>query len=144
MGTVSAAGEPAYRLRKVDSFCGFKTKKITAGKLMLSWSTIGCLLEWASLPGRESGSLLMMIRGFWQQSQRDSVRFIVDFGSGLHFCGLGVRPPSCGLGEVLTSRLTLQSKFPSRYLCRRDPVILGLFGKFLDTTETHTECQPGY
>ena len=69
---------------------------------MIGWATIGCLLEWASLPGRESGSLFEMIRGFWQQLQRDSVRFTGDLGSGLHFCGLG---------EGLTStRLTLQSK----------------------------------
>ena len=73
---------------------------------MIGWATIGCLLEWASLPGRESGSLFMMIRGFCQQLQRDSVRFTGDLGSGLHFCCLGVRPPSCGLGE----ELTIQSK----------------------------------
>ena len=35
-------------------------------------------------------------------------------------------------------------KVPSGFLCRRDPVILGLFGKFLDTAGTYTECEPGY
>ena len=77
---------------------------------MIGWGTIGSLLELASLSGRQSGSLFMMIRGFWQQLQRDSVKFTGDLGSGLHFCGLVVRPPSCGLGEGLTSRLTLESK----------------------------------
>ena len=35
-------------------------------------------------------------------------------------------------------------KVPSTYLCRRDLVILRLFGKFLDTAGTQTECEPGY
>ena len=35
MGTVSTAGQPADRLGKVNSFHGFKTKKIPAERLML-------------------------------------------------------------------------------------------------------------
>ena len=35
VGSVSTSGQPAYRLRKVNSFHGFKTKKIPAGRLML-------------------------------------------------------------------------------------------------------------
>ena len=35
VGTVSAAGQPADRLGKVNSFHGFKTKQIPAERLML-------------------------------------------------------------------------------------------------------------
>ena len=83
VGTVSTVGRPPDRLGKADSFHGlianfysFKTKKIPAGRLVLGdwlghyreWTSIGSghLLEWASLPNWESGSLLVMIRGFWQ------------------------------------------------------------------------------
>ena len=37
----------------------------------------------------------------------------------------------------------IQMSVPSSFLCRRDPVILGLSGKFLDTAGTETECEPG-
>ena len=69
---------------------------------MIAWGTIGSLLELASLSGRQSGSLFMMIRGFWQQLQRDSVKFTGDLGSGLHFCGLGTRPRTCRLEAGLS------------------------------------------
>ena len=39
-----------------------------------------------------------MVEGFWEQMQRGLVSFTGDLGSGLHFCGLSVRPPTCGLG----------------------------------------------
>lgn len=81
VGTVSTAGRPPDRLGKANSFHGlianfysFKTKKIPAGRLVLGdwlghyreWISIGSghLLVWASLPNWESGSLLVMIRGF--------------------------------------------------------------------------------
>ena len=35
----------------------------------------------------------------------------------------------------------IKMSVPSSFLCRKDPVILGLSGKFLGT---HTECEPGY
>ena len=38
----------------------------------------------------------------------------------------------------------IQTSVPSSFLCRRDPMILVLSGKFLDTAGTHTECEPGY
>ena len=37
---------------------------------MVGWYAIGCLLEWASLPHWESGSLLVMIRGLLERLQR--------------------------------------------------------------------------
>ena len=37
----------------------------------------------------------------------------------------------------------IQTSVPSSFLCRRDPVILGLSGKFLGTSGTQTECEPG-
>ena len=37
---------------------------------MVGWCAIGCLLEWASLPNWESGSLLVMIRGLLERLQR--------------------------------------------------------------------------
>lgn len=37
---------------------------------MTGWGAIGCLLEWASLPNWESGSLLVVIRGFFGNSYK--------------------------------------------------------------------------
>ena len=37
---------------------------------MIGWGAIVCLLEWASLPNWESGSLFVMIRGLWARLQR--------------------------------------------------------------------------
>ena len=65
---------------------------------MSGWGATGCLPEWASLPNWESGSLIVMIRGFWQRLQRGSISFGGDLGSGLCFCGRGTRPRTCGLG----------------------------------------------
>ena len=48
------------------------------------------------------------------------------------------------LGKDSPQDSPLRVKVPSSYLCRRDPVILGLFGKFLDIAGTHTEYEPGY
>ena len=39
---------------------------------------------------------------------------------------------------------TKETQVSSIFLCRKDPVILGLSGKFLDTSGTHTECEPEY
>ena len=68
---------------------------------MIGWGAIGCLLEWASLPNGESGSLLVMIRRFWQ---RGSVSFGGVLGSGLCLWGLGARPRTCGLGAGLNMK----------------------------------------
>ena len=70
---------------------------------MIGWGAIGYLLEWASLRNWESVSLLVIFRGFWQQLQRGSVSFRGDLASGLHFCGLGLRPHTCDLGQNLMS-----------------------------------------
>lgn len=45
--------------------------------------------------------------------------------------------------------LTEKSKQMSKHLfrevpCRRDPVILSLSGKFLDSAWTHAQCEPGF
>ena len=37
----------------------------------------------------------------------------------------------------------MKTSVPSHFLCRRDPVSLGLSGKFLDTAGTQTECELG-
>ena len=37
---------------------------------MTGWGTIGCLLEWASLPNWESGSLLVIIMGAFGNSYK--------------------------------------------------------------------------
>ena len=102
---------------------------------MIAWGTIGCLLEWASLHSRESGSLFVMIRGFWQQLQRDSDSQVT----------LVLGSTSVALGKDSPQQDSpFRVNVPSSYLCRRDPVILGLFGKFLDIAGTHTEYEPGY
>ena len=81
-----------------------KTKKILAGRLALDdWlGTVGCSLEWASLPSWESGSLLVIIRGFWQQLQRGSIIFGDDPGPGSCFCGLAARLAPVALGHDST------------------------------------------
>lgn len=38
----------------------------------------------------------------------------------------------------------IQTSVPSCFLCERDPVSLGLSGKFLDSAGTRPECEPGY
>lgn len=50
-----------------------------------------------------SGCLLVVIgvEGFRQRLQRGLVGFEGDLGSRLCFCGLGVRPRTCGLGAGL-------------------------------------------
>ena len=62
---------------------------------------IGCFLEWASLPNWESGSLLVTIRGLLPRLHRGSVSFGGDLDSGICFCGLGAKPPTCDLGAGL-------------------------------------------
>ena len=48
----------------VANFYSLKTKTVPTGRLVLGdWSATGCLLEWASLPNWESGSLLVMNKG---------------------------------------------------------------------------------
>ena len=49
-------------------------------------------------------------------------------------------------GQTYTHRekqTNIQMFVPSGFLCRRNPVILGLSGKCLDTAQTHTECEAG-
>ena len=89
------------------NFYRLKTKEISVGRLVFGdWlGHLGCLLEWASLPNWESGSLLVMIRVFWLWLQRDSVSFGDDLGSGLHFCDPGARHRTCSLGQYSTRRL---------------------------------------
>ena len=67
--TESAVGQTPDKPEKADSFCKLianvyilETKKIPAGRLVLGWGTIVCLLEWASLLHCESENLLVMIR----------------------------------------------------------------------------------
>ena len=72
MGTASAVDWSPNGLGRVNSFreltahfYSLKIKEIPTGRL-LSGDWLGryrCLLEWASLPNLESGSLLVMIRG---------------------------------------------------------------------------------
>jgi len=50
-----------------------------------------------AMPNWESGSLLVMIGGFWQWLLRGSISFGGDLGSGLRCCGLGARPHTYGL-----------------------------------------------
>ena len=55
--------------------------------------------------------------------------------------------PCVPIGKAPT--LTEKSKQTSKHLfhevlCRRDPVILSLSGKFLDSAWTHTEYEPGH
>ena len=69
---------------------------------VIGWGTIGCLLEWTSLPSWESESLLVMIRGFWQQLQRGSIIFGDDPGPGSCFCGLAARLAPVALGHDST------------------------------------------
>ena len=69
--------------------------------MVAGWGATGCVLEWASLPNWASGSLIVMIRGFWQWLQRGSISFGGDFGSGLCFCGRGTWPRTCGLNMTL-------------------------------------------
>ena len=49
---------------------------------MIGWGAIGCLLEWASLPNWEPGSLLVMVRGLVTRLQRGSVSFRDDLRVG--------------------------------------------------------------
>jgi len=72
VGTVRAVGQPPDRPGRVNHLCelivsfySLKTKKIPASSLA-SGAWLGhyrCVLEWASLPIWESGSLLVIIRG---------------------------------------------------------------------------------
>ena len=88
--------------------------------LVTGWGTTGCLLEWASLPNWESGSLLVMTRVFWLWLQRDSVSFGDDLGSGLHFCNPGARHHTCGLGQYSTRRLHSQEDMEARTAQERE------------------------
>ena len=83
------------------NFYSLKIKKISAGRLVLGdWLGCSrCLLGQASLPTWKSGSLLVMIEGFWQWLQRGSISFRGVLGSGPHFRGLATRPFTCGLGQ---------------------------------------------
>ena len=87
------------------NFYSLKTKKIPARRLALDdWlGGYRVLLEWPSSPNWESGSLLVIIKDFWQQLQRGSVSFKGDLGSGLRFQGPGTRPHTCGLGAGLSN-----------------------------------------
>ena len=87
------------------NFYSLKIKKISAGRLALGdWlGCYRCLLGWASLPTWESGSLLVMVGGFWQWLQRGSISFRGVLGSGPPFCGLATRPLTCGLGRTQRS-----------------------------------------
>ena len=84
---------------------------VTQSRTRLKWlsssSSIGCLLERASLLSWESGSLLPTIRWLLARFQRGSVSFGGDLDSGLHFCGLGARPHTCGLGGRTQQRCLL-------------------------------------
>ena len=63
-----------------------------------------------------------------------------------------ISPDCVTIGKVptLTGKKTnIQTSVPNItffffFFCRRDPVILGLSGNFLDTTGTHPECEPAY
>ena len=68
---------------------------------MIGLGTIACLLEWASLPNLESGSLLVMIGKGLMATVTKGLSFGGDLGSGLHFCGIGARPHTCGRGGGL-------------------------------------------
>ena len=55
-------------------------------------------MKWASWPNLESGSLLVMIGKGLMATVTKGLSFGGDLGSGLHFCGIGARPHTCGLG----------------------------------------------
>ena len=86
------------------------------------------------MPNWESGSLLVMIRGAFGIGAQLVLEVTLVLGS-----------TSVALGKDSPQQDShFRVNVPSSYLCRRDPVILGLLGKFLDTSGTHTECEPGY
>ena len=88
-----------------------KTKKILAGRLALDdWlGTVGCSLEWASLPSWESGSLLVIIRGFWQQLQRGSASLKVTLLLGSDSVVLVRGLPAAAWGQNSTSLIPTAS-----------------------------------
>ena len=50
-----------------------------------------------------------------------------------------------GNAPILTEKSKQMLQHPFHEVpCRRDPVILSLSGKFLDSAWTHAECEPGY
>ena len=63
--TSSQAGRVNSFRELTAHFYSLKIKEIPTGRLLLGdWlGRYRCLLEWASLPNLESGSLLVMIRG---------------------------------------------------------------------------------
>lgn len=64
---------------------------------MIRWGAEGCLLEWASLPNCESGSMLVTTGGLLARLPKGAVSFGGVLLSDLHTHGLGARPRSCGL-----------------------------------------------
>ena len=115
VGTASPMGR-SDRTGKADRFHELKANFLASRERkflldnwheVIGWGAIGCLLEWASLLSWESGSLLITIRGLLARSQRGSVSFGGDLGSGLYFRGLGARPHTCGLGGRTQQRCLL-------------------------------------
>ena len=64
---------------------------------MTHCSAKGCLLEWASLPNWESGSMLVTTGGLLARLPRGAVSFGGVLHPERHACGLGARLRTCGL-----------------------------------------------
>ena len=77
---------------------------------MIGWGAIGCLLEWASLPNWESGSLLAMIRGLWARLGRglSALEVSLVLGSASVALVQGLAPVTLGVGFNNLYNLFLQ------------------------------------